>query len=314
MAGKFYLGVLFAVLSASAYGFNTPITRVAYENGVIPVEAVLIRATVMMVLTGAIAGFTGRLFDLPRSIWPSAALLAASTAVLSLSYLSSVAFIPVGLSAIIFFTFPIHVLVLAPLFEGRGVRPWRFVLAILAFAGLALAIGPTFETLDLRGVGLALIASFAAVSQFFTGHRIAGKAKSAAFLFWVHLAMLPVMAGAVLLFGHGMAWFDPGPAAFFTRAGLLAVLALSCTYTLGYNAMMRALKYAAPSTITPVYNVEPIVSIAAAGLLLGERLNALQYSGGAIVLAALIASGIMAARQRRQAAGGLSPQRLEIGP
>lgn len=302
MAGTFYLGLLFASLSAFAYGMNTPITRVAFENGVLPVEAVLIRATLMVVIAGSIAGITGRLFELPRKLWRWIGLQALATATLSLCYLSSIAFIPVGLSAIIFFTFPLYVLMLAPLLEGRAIKLWRFVLALIAFAGLALAIGPTFDALDRRGVILALMASFAAVAQFFTAHKIAGKTKGVSFLFWIHLIMLPVFVVAVYLYGHGAAWIDPGPSSFFTGYGLLAAGALSCTYVFGYNTMMYALKYAPPSTITQVYNIEPIVSIAAAGLLLGERLEPAQYAGGAIVLAALVTSGMMATRRRHPAA------------
>jgi drug/metabolite transporter (DMT)-like permease len=50
---------------------------------------------------------------------------------------------------------------------------------------------------------------------------------------------------------------------------------------------MLSLRFAPTSRVAPFFNLEPVVTIAVAGLLLGERLNPAQYAGGGLVLVAL---------------------------
>jgi drug/metabolite transporter (DMT)-like permease len=81
---------------------------------------------------------------------------AAATLIVSVSYLASVQFIPVGLAVIIFFTFPVLIMLVSPLVEGRSPGMWRILIAILAFIGITVAIGPSIAGLDLTCVEWAL--------------------------------------------------------------------------------------------------------------------------------------------------------------
>jgi drug/metabolite transporter (DMT)-like permease len=56
---------------------------------------------------------------------------------------------------------------------------------------------------------------------------------------------------------------------------------------------MLSLRFAAASTVAPFYNLEPVVATLAAVAILHETLELNQYAGGAIVLAALIASSLL---------------------
>jgi drug/metabolite transporter (DMT)-like permease len=65
-------------------------------------------------------------------------------------------------------------------------------------------------------------------------------------------------------------------------------------YVVAYLVHMLSLRFAPASTVAPFFNLEPIVAVAVAALLFGERLSLNQYAGGGMVLAALVASSFLA--------------------
>jgi drug/metabolite transporter (DMT)-like permease len=74
-------------------------------------------------------------------------------------YMASIAYIPVSLAALLFFTFPLLVGVFAAIAGQERMTILKTVALVVAFAGLALALGPSWASLDWRGVALALTAS-----------------------------------------------------------------------------------------------------------------------------------------------------------
>jgi drug/metabolite transporter (DMT)-like permease len=296
------LGIACALLSATCFGLNPPIAAFLNGFGFVPVEAVVVRSMLMLAVAAAMVAVLRRPLRVSRALWGPLAGITLGTAALSLCYLSSVAFIPVGLAVIILYTFPLLVLVLSPLLEGARLSPRRIVLALLAFAGLVIAIGPSFATLDIRGIGLAATAAVSAVVIFFCGRGLAGHVDEAVNAFWVHLLGTPIVVAAALAAGRGWGWFGPEAAGVLQQAAVPA-LALGITYAAGYLFMVHGLRHAPPSGLTPFYNIEPVVSIAAAAVLVGERLEANQYAGAGLVLTALVLSGVVAGRQPVPEAG-----------
>jgi drug/metabolite transporter (DMT)-like permease len=279
----------FALAAASMYGIVPNFVRAAYQTGIPPVEATLVRTSVIAMLFAAIAGITGQSLRIPPAAYRVLAIQAAATLVVSVCYLASVQFIPVGLAVIIFFTFPVLILVGAPLAEGHRPDFSRILLALAALAGLAVAIVPGALALDLRGVALAALASAGATAQFFSGRRMAGFMTPVAFGSIVHLVIWPFTLAMALVVGDGTLQLFrgndlPGPA--FT---LLAGVAIA--YAAAYFLHMMALRTAPASTVAPFFNLEPVVTTLVAAVLLGERLAPNQYAGGAVIFAALIAAG-----------------------
>src|SRR3546814_9305247 len=83
----------------------------------------------------------------PGALWPVAGIALGQLGI-TIGYLSAVAYIPVSLAALVFYAYPVLVAGLLPL-TGRGRVGWTAGLAfIAAFAGLALALAPSFTTLD----------------------------------------------------------------------------------------------------------------------------------------------------------------------
>lgn len=291
MINRVGLGIACALGAAALYGLVPNFVRAAYENGVPPIESTLFRTFVIAIAFAIVAVIQGVRLTIPRAAVPSFAGQAISTLFVSVAYLGSVQFIPVGLAVIIFFLFPVIIMLTAPLVEGRNPGLLRLLVALLAFGGLAVAVGPNFESLDMRGILLAGLGSAGAAVQFFSGRAISHYMTPAAFGSLVHLAILPPILVIALYAGSGTLRFFPGGTV--TGAGLLFVSGVGAVYVVAYMVQMLSLRFAPASSVAPFYNLEPVVTTAIAAAILGERLQINQYAGGGVVLAALVASSLI---------------------
>jgi drug/metabolite transporter (DMT)-like permease len=288
MINRAGLGIACALGAAALYGMVPNFVRAAYVNGVPPIESTLFRTFMISVAFSVIAVIKGERLYVPRAALPSFLAQSISTLLVSVAYLASVQFIPVGLAVIIFFLFPVLIMLLAPVVEGRSPGMVRTAIAVVAFAGLAIAIGPSLEGLDVRGILLAAVGSFGATWQFFSGRAISRYMTPAAFGSLAHMVILPPILLIAVLAGSGTLQVLPGGSA--NLMGIFFVCGLAVVYIIAYMAHMLSLRFASASTVAPFFNLEPVVSTAAAAIILGERLQSNQYAGGGLVLAALVAS------------------------
>jgi len=297
MINRVRLGIGCALAAASIYGLVPNFVRGAFENGIPPVEATFFRTSVIAIVFALIAVVQGDSFRIPRAAIGAFAGQAIATLVISVSYLASVQFIPIGLAVIIFFTFPVLIMLASPLVEGKFPGFWRIIIAILAFGGLVVAIGPSFGDLDIRGIGLATLAALAGVIQFFTGRSISRYLTPAVFGSLVHIIIWPATLLVALFVGGGTLQMMGGGAR--TTMGLYFLFGVAAVYVAAYMLQMSSLRFAPASAVAPFYNLEPIVTTICAGLLFGERLTFNQYAGGGIVLAALVVSSLLGSRETR---------------
>ncbi|WP_373502500.1 DMT family transporter [Aestuariivirga sp.] len=291
MINRTGLGIACALGAAALYGLVPNFTRGAFVNGVPSMESTLFRTYVIAIIFAMVAVVQGKRFAIPRAAWPSFAGQSLATIFVSIGYLVSVQFIPVGLAVIIFYLFPVLVMLAAPLVEGRNPGLPRILISIVAFAGLAIVIGPSFDSLDIRGILLAALAAIGAALQFFSGRAISRYLTPSVFGSLVHIAILPPMLAIALYTGGGTIQIFPGGTA--TSAGLAFMAGLGAVYVFGYMGQMLSLRFAPASTVAPFYNLEPVVTTGIAAAFLGERLQANQYAGGGLVLAALVASSLI---------------------
>jgi inner membrane transporter RhtA len=79
-------------------------------------------------------------------------------------------------------------------------------------------------------------------------------------------------------------------------AGWIGLGGATLCYVLGFVLLFAAMKRLPPSQTAVMMNIEPLVSISAATLLLGETIAASQWIGVAIMLIALCFSALRGAR------------------
>src|SRR5262249_47899000 len=98
-----------------------------------------------------------------------------------------------------------------------------------------------------------------------------------------------VALGAYLGLSGGVAWPT-------TELGWSALGAVVGCYILGLGFMFAALQYLPPSQAAVMMNLEPVISITVAGLLLHEVTHLLQWLGVFIMLGALCFSALRGAK------------------
>lgn len=295
MINRSGLGIACALGATLFYGLVPNFVRGGYLNGVPAVEATFFRTAFLAVALAIVAVARGESFRIPRAAWGSFAGQSIATLIISIGYVASVQFIPVGLAAIIFFTFPVIIMLAAPVIEGHSPGLVRILIAVFAFAGLAISVGPSFDSLDIRGILLAAAAAALCTIQFFSGRSISRHMTPAAFGSLVHAAIWPGTLAIMLFVGGGTVAIFPGGAA--TSTGLAFMLAVGVFYAVGYFFHMVSLRFAPASTVAPFFNMEPMIATVVAALFLGERMALNQYVGGGMVLAALGASSWAGSRK-----------------
>lgn len=278
-------GLLLAFASAAAFGTNIVSAQIAGQAGLSGPLLVFYRVLLMLILVGGAALAWRSSLSLTRDERQPVLLFGLATALVGTAYLSSVSFVPVSVAAVVFYTFPILIVLTEPLFTPAPFRVDRFAVALLAFLGVALVVGPDLQGLDPRGLALAFIASLSATAQFFAAARCAQVATLPK-LFWSHIVILPVTLAILLITGGLLP-----PQTF-----LLAPIAVAVTYggyIIGFLFQILALARIAPGPAGLAFCAEPVFAVAIAAIVLAERLGPLQYAGGALVIIALVINVIV---------------------
>lgn len=293
-------GLLFALGAATFYGVNIVTARLGADAGVSGPSVVFYRVFLMLALVVLALAVSRASVAVPRSEWGVLGVLGLATAIIGTAYLSSVAFIPVTVAVVIFYTFPILIVLASPFVEGTRLNARTLAIAAAAFLGVACVVGPAFGGLDPRGVALAGLASLATTVQFFAASR-AGKTTLIAKVFWIHVLVLPVSGLA--------AWLSTG---FSGRDVLLAAaipvgITIGC-YVIGFLMQLASLVRASAVAIGLAFCLEPVVAAVTSVAILGERLSPLQIGGGLLVLAAIVANILAESRRTEPVSAGDPPR------
>ena len=286
-------GLLFALGSASLYGLNIVYARLASFSGASGSAIVVYRVLLMLVLVAIAAIVMRRSIAMAREERGTMLLLGVSTALLGICYLSSVAYIPVTVAAVVFYTFPILIVLASPFVEGTRLTPALLGVVAVATLGVAIVVGPAFGALDWRGLALAFGASIATTVQFFAAARCR-RTGVVAKVFWIHLFVLPTATLIALAAGQ------------LAPPSVLAIAPFAVAMTIGGYVFGFVLQFLALGRITAVaagivYCIEPVVAALSSVLILGEDLNPLQMLGGVLVLSAIVANVLLEQRRLKDA-------------
>jgi len=273
-------GVLLVLVSCAAFAISPSAARFAFEAGANTLTVATLRAGVGVVMLVGLIALTRERFGLPRAAWRPSLAAGVLSAVVGYGFIGAVAFIPVGLAMLVFFT---HPLLIAGLWHFRGrerFTPRKLLLAFVVLGGLGLAIGTAFDGLDPRGIALAALASVAVTAMISFSARARQLAGSAQINLLVALVSVGLTGGVTTALG---AWALPvGP------AGWLGVVGAGLGTTLGLLTFLAAFRFISPVRATMLSNVEPLFGILFAMALLGETLGAWQWVGVALVIAGLV--------------------------
>ena len=288
-------GYLYVFGCASSFGIITTLAKITYDEGASPPTVVFFRLLAGSLLMGIMSAWShrknlrsGKSKPESSNTWRLRVLIIVtgiSIAVMSLGYLGSVKYIPVSLSVLLFFTFPFWVLLLNYFIDGEVPERLKLIAFVIAFFGLALTLGPTWQVLDWRGIALVLAGALGSAGM------IIGGAKSVQLISMSNLVFFSNTVGAVLV-GIILLLTDTFSLSQ-TPLGWAGIASICVLFVLGQLSLFAATRHIGSAQTSIMLNLEPFISIGAAMLLLGERLQLSQSLGVLVVISALfMASGL----------------------
>jgi drug/metabolite transporter (DMT)-like permease len=284
------IGLLMVMGSAISFALTPTLNRLAYDAGSDISSLLTVRFVVTVPALLIVVLVLGKSLRLDARGWRNSAIVGVLMAATAYGYIAAVAYIPVSLSSLIFYTFPIMVGLAATFVNREPLTPLRLLLLIAAFAGLVLALGVTFDTLNPLGLGFAFLGAVCAAGSVMWSGRTLGSHDTVVTTFHMMAVacalavMAQLWAGPLRLPQTGLGWIG-----FFGNAAF---------YCLGLVGFFAGIARVGAIPASMVSNVEPIVSILFAMTMLGERLSWPQWTGVVLVIAAILA---MAEGDRRRA-------------
>ena len=280
-------GIAMAVLSALCYGAALPLSRLAYDHGSNPLTILTLRFLAIALVMGLWLGITGTSFRVSLRGMLASALVGVCFISVSSGTLISVSYIPVNLTVLVFYTYPMMTLLTVSAMARRRPGIAELTAVTLALLGVGLAIQVSFEHLNAVGIGFALLAAVGATTTFIVAAR-ALPTVGTTLMSWYACSVAFVGGAAITL---GMDAVAIPSTAF--GIGLIAVII--AVFATAVVAMFVGVKLIGPVRSATLLCLEPVTAIFVAVLVLGEHLKAGQWLGAGLVAVAMLIAGRRAA-------------------
>lgn len=293
------LALAFAVAVSIIWGLSFLSTKVAVA-AVPPMTIAAVRFVIaMLVLFPAALLRREDLRVAPRDL-PLMAL--SGTLGVSLYFLcenNGIALITASEASLVIATIPVMTMLVDRAVLKTALRPRSYAGAALSFAGVALIVAPSLRGASSSPLGFLFMGGAALC---WVGYALLTKPLSARYsgfsiTFWQSLFGL---IGCIpFALSESAAWRAPSLAVSLN----IAYLGLFCSAA-GYLLYIVAMEELGAGTTSVFLNLVPVVSVAAAYLLLGERLGGFSLAGGAVAVL-----GVFLATSR--SGGGAAGKRAE---
>jgi drug/metabolite transporter (DMT)-like permease len=219
----------------------------------------------------------------------------------SIAYFRALEQIPASVTALVLYTYPVIVTLLAALVGVERLTGRGALAALGAFAGCALTArsAPSGAPLPLSGVAWALAAALVYASYIVLSSRFG--AGVPARVLALHLAQVAAVVCVALALADG------GLALPLDPRGLLAVAGMGVVSTVvAMTAFLAGMALVGPTRASVLSSLEVIVTLVLAFVLLGERLGPGQWAGAALILGAVAFQNLGVLRRAMM---GLSPRK-----
>jgi len=273
------LGLVFAITAASGLGLAIAVSRLAYEGGSNGLTVAMARGLVLVVGLFIFCRLSGRKLRMPLRDHLHCLGLGVLMTMAFYGNVGSVEFIPVGLAALLFYTYPLMVAVIQIAVVRESVPLAKLAAIAIAFSGLVTMLGASLSNSDPLGVTLALGAG---VSVAWSSVWVMRKLRHLdPLVLTFNMATIAALLLCAITIGAQQVQAPDTPTGWL---GLVLVVTLqACSIPLYFAAIPRI----GPLKSAMVGNVQPVVSIVAAFALYHELLSPTQFAGGALVLGAV---------------------------
>jgi drug/metabolite transporter (DMT)-like permease len=274
-------GVALVIGSACCFGTLGVFGKLAYRLGLTTPQLLSYRFALAALLLWMAAAVTRQGLPPRRSLIGLAIMGGVGYVGQSASYFSALHFIPVSTTALLLYTFPVAVTLLARLLFGEPLGWAKIGAVVLAFIGTMLVVEAQLKAAPPIGIVLGLTSAAVYSGYILYGSRLLPGIPPVSATATIVTAAAIIWSGFAAATGQLVVNWTP------TRLALLAGFAVIGT-TIPVLAFILGLRLVGASRAAILSTFEPASSVLLAVLILGESANPIQYLGGAFILASVV--------------------------
>ena len=277
----FIFGVIFALIAGVLFGLIGPTTKLAYNSGAAVALVIFMRYAIASIIILPLVPYQKNLLSNYRENLKLFIFISLGSIFLTIGLLTSVIFIDVSLTIIIFCLYPIYVLIYSILVDREKINLSIKLLFFITFIGIVLVIGPSFNAVNFIGISLAVIASIGSASMIIVNQKISLK------------GIPPIPINIFINFFNTIIFFIVLKVFFNLNFNsdfntYILILIPSICYSFALLSQLVAIPKIGQSYTALFLYLEPVVGILGAVFLLNETLELYQFIGAVIVILSLI--------------------------
>ena len=285
----FIFGVIFALVAGILFGLIGPTTKIAYNSGASVALTIFLRYAVASIIILPFIPYQKNLLEIFKKNLNYFLSISAGSILLTLGLLTSVIFIEVSLTILIFCLYPIYVLLFSIIVDKEKISLTVKILFFVTFLGIVLVIGPSFKVINIVGILLAFLASLGSTSMIIVNQKMSIKGIS------------PIPINIFINVFNTFFFFVILKIFFSLNFNFdiniyLLILIPSVCYSFALLSQLIAIPKIGQSYTALFLYLEPVVGVLGAVFLLKENLETYQMIGASIVIISLLSASFISRR------------------
>ena len=285
----FIFGVIFALVAGILFGLIGPTTKIAYNSGASVALTIFLRYAVASIIILPFIPYQKNLLEIFTKNLKYFLSISAGSILLTLGLLTSVIFIEVSLTILIFCLYPIYVLLFSIIVDKEKISLTVKILFFVTFLGIVLVIGPSFKVINIVGILLAFLASLGSTSMIIVNQKMSIKGIS------------PIPINIFINVFNTFFFFVILKIFFSLNFNFdiniyLLILIPSVCYSFALLSQLIAIPKIGQSYTALFLYLEPVVGVLGAVFLLNENLETYQMIGASIVIISLLSASFISRR------------------
>ena len=285
----FIFGVIFALVAGILFGLIGPTTKIAYNSGASVALTIFLRYAVASIIILPFIPYQKNLLEVFKKNLKYFLSISAGSILLTLGLLTSVIFIEVSLTILIFCLYPIYVLLFSIIVDKEKISLTVKILFFVTFLGIVLVIGPSFKVINIVGILLAFLASLGSTSMIIVNQKMSIKGIS------------PIPINIFINVFNTFFFFVILKIFFSLNFNFdiniyLLILIPSVCYSFALLSQLIAIPKIGQSYTALFLYLEPVVGVLGAVFLLKENLETYQMIGASIVIISLLSASFISRR------------------
>ena len=285
----FIFGVIFALVAGILFGLIGPTTKIAYNSGASVALTIFLRYAVASIIILPFIPYQKNLLEIFKKNLKYFLSISAGSILLTLGLLTSVIFIEVSLTILIFCLYPIYVLLFSIIIDKEKISLTVKILFFVTFLGIILVIGPSFTVINIVGILLAFLASLGSTGMIIINQKMSVKGIS------------PIPINIFINFFNTIFFFVILKIFFSLNFNFdiniyLLILIPSVCYSFALLSQLIAIPKIGQSYTALFLYLEPVVGVLGAVFLLKENLETYQLIGASIVIISLLSASFISSR------------------